>query len=214
MTKLEELLELSASRHNHLCLRQVLGVRMGLCAANCLGLELPQEDKRLFTFIETDGCLMDGVSVSTGCWAGRRTMRVMDFGKMAATFIDTVTGKTVRIAPHPNVRLAVKNHAQQPENHWHAYLLAYQSMPLEELLVVQPVKLIVSMRSIISCENARAYCQRCGEEIFNEREVRFKEQILCKACAGQAYYGMLSDPENHRDVLTSVSEGVICKSLS
>jgi formylmethanofuran dehydrogenase subunit E len=30
---------------------------------------------------------------------GRRTLRVMDFGKVAATFVDTYTGHAVRIVP-------------------------------------------------------------------------------------------------------------------
>jgi formylmethanofuran dehydrogenase subunit E len=33
MPTLKELLELSSARHQHLCPRQVLGVRMGICAA-------------------------------------------------------------------------------------------------------------------------------------------------------------------------------------
>ena len=56
-----------------------------------LNLPLPQKDKRLLTFVETDGCFADGVSVATGCWLGRRTMRLVDYGKVAATFVDTHT---------------------------------------------------------------------------------------------------------------------------
>jgi formylmethanofuran dehydrogenase subunit E len=45
----------------------------------------------LLTILETDGCAADGVSAATGCWVGRRTLRVEDFGKVAATFVDTQT---------------------------------------------------------------------------------------------------------------------------
>ena len=86
MTPLTELLKESAALHRHLCPRQVLGVRMGLLAAEVMGLDLPQTDKRLLTIIETDGCAADGISVATGCWVGRRTLRVEDYGKVAATF--------------------------------------------------------------------------------------------------------------------------------
>jgi formylmethanofuran dehydrogenase subunit E len=92
MRDLQDLFKASAERHHdHLCPRQVLGVRMGIYAAELLALDLPQNDKRLFTFVETDGCLIDGLAVATGCWVGNRTMRVIDYGKSAATFVDTLT---------------------------------------------------------------------------------------------------------------------------
>ena len=45
-------------------------------------------------------------------------------------------------------------------------------MPDEELFVGQPIRLTVSLEAIISREGVRALCDRCGEEIYNEREVR------------------------------------------
>ena len=83
MVNLQELLRQSAELHRHLCPRQVLGVRMGLAAGQLLGLSLPQADKRLLTIVETDGCFTDGVAVAANCWVGRRTLRVLDYGKVA-----------------------------------------------------------------------------------------------------------------------------------
>ena len=90
--------------HKHLCPRQVLGVRMGQYAGELLRLELPQQDKRLYTFVETDGCFVDGVTVATGCSVGHRTLRLMDQGKVAATFVDMRSGKAVRIWPDAQCR--------------------------------------------------------------------------------------------------------------
>ncbi|HSB89587.1 MAG TPA: formylmethanofuran dehydrogenase subunit E family protein, partial [Anaerolineales bacterium] len=101
---MERALQQSAAVHRHLCPRQVLGVRMGMFAGRWLGLDLPGSDKRLFVFMETDGCASDGVAVATGAWVGRRTMRIMDFGEVAATFVDTVSGHAVRIHPHADSR--------------------------------------------------------------------------------------------------------------
>ena len=204
MPTLKELLAISSSRHQHLCPRQVLGVRMGMCAARYLGLDLPQRNKRLYTFIETDGCALDGVSVATGCWVGRRTMQALDFGKMAATFVDTHTDQAVRIIPHPEVRQAVSRYASHAKDHWHAYLEAYRVMPLDELLVTQPVQLAVSMKAIINREDARALCDRCGEEIFNEREVRLEDQVLCRSCAGWSYFELLSEVFVPQEVSISI----------
>lgn len=72
---LQPLLERSASRHSHLCPRQILGARIGLAGAAALVLEAPREDKRLLVILETDGCFADGVEAATGCAVGHRTLR-------------------------------------------------------------------------------------------------------------------------------------------
>ena len=41
MASIPELLQTSAARHDHLCPRQVLGVRMGLAGLEALGLNAP-----------------------------------------------------------------------------------------------------------------------------------------------------------------------------
>ena len=74
-------------------------------AAELLLMELPQSGKRLLTFVETDGCFADGVGLATGCAMGHRTMRLVDCGKVAATFVDTPIGKALRCWPSPDVRL-------------------------------------------------------------------------------------------------------------
>ena len=188
MPSLQELLQTTAARHAHLCPRQVLGVRMGLLAAQVLRLELPQADKRLLTMVETDGCFADGIAVATGCWVGRRTLRIEDYGKVAATFIDTHTGRAVRLVPRSAARDLAARYAPEASNGWGAYLLGYQRMPDDELLTAQDVQLIASLQSIISTPEARASCAVCGEEIFNEREVVRDGVVLCKGCAGNTYY--------------------------
>lgn len=188
MPALETLLAHSASLHTSLCPRQVLGVRMGMLAGERLGLDLPQKDKRLFVIAETDGCTTDGISVATGCWVGRRTMRIVDFGKIGATFLDTRTGAAIRISPHPQARPRSKRYAAGAQDEWHAYLQGYKIMPLDELFVVQPVRIAFSIEDWISEPEAKAVCAQCGEEIFNGRQVERDGRTLCRACAGEMYY--------------------------
>jgi formylmethanofuran dehydrogenase subunit E len=188
LTDLSLYLERSAALHKHLCPRQVLGVRMGLLAASLLGLDLPPEDKRLFVFVETDGCFADGVSVATGCWLGHRTMRLVDYGKAAATFVDTHSGQAVRISPHPEARANALCYAPAAPDHWHAHLAAYQVMPDGDLLTAEPVVLTVDLAAIISRPGLRVTCACCGEEVMNEREVLMAGKTLCRACAGQDRY--------------------------
>jgi formylmethanofuran dehydrogenase subunit E len=188
MQTLGELLQQSAARHNHVCPRQVLGVRMGVLAAALLNLPLPQSDKRLLTLIETDGCFADGVAIASGCELGHRTLRLIDYGKAAATFIDTHTEQAVRIAPHPCSRERAAVYGAGEASRWHGYLKAYQTMPDDELFVVQHVIPQFSVTELLSTPSHRVSCAQCGEEIINEREIVRDGIVLCRACAGQAYY--------------------------
>ncbi len=193
MPTLDELLQASAALHRHLCPRQVLGVRMGLLAGRWLGLDVPRNDKRLLTFVETDGCAADGVSAATGCRVGGRTLRVIDFGKVAATFVDTRTGRAVRIVPAPDSRTQAWDYAPDAKNRWQANLIGYQHMPDGELFVAQHVVLTVSLEKLLSKPGYRVNCQVCGEEIINEREVVHEGTVLCRACAGERYYRQVTE---------------------
>lgn len=188
MKNLEELLNRSASMHRHLCPRQVLGIRIGLLAGQLLSIDVPQKAKRLLTIAETDGCAVDGISVATNCTVGHRTLRIEDYGKIAATFVDTESGEAIRTVPHPESRKRAYEYAPEGSTTWQAQLIGYQHMPDEKLFVVQNVELIVPLAKLMSRPGRKAICQCCGEEIINEREVFHEGEILCRACAGQAYY--------------------------
>ena len=187
--ELQKLLNQSAARHrDHLCPRQVLGVRMGQSAVEQLNLDLPQSDKRLIVLVETDGCLVDGIAVATGCSVGSRTMFMMDFGKTGATFVDTQTLRAIRIIPHSASRTRSSVYAPNAPDKWHAQLEAYQIMPADELLTAQPVTLSISVQALVSQHGLRVLCEQCGEDIINAREVRREGHVYCRTCAGSGYY--------------------------
>ncbi len=188
MRDLEALLARSATERRCLCPRQVLGVRMGLLAGDLLGIGLPSPEKRLFTFVETDGCGCDGISAATGCTVGRRNMRVLDFGKMAATFVDAASLLAIRIVPSGQSRSLAREYAPGASNAREAQLGAYQIMPPSDLFTVTPVSLTVSLEKIISRHGLRVLCELCGEEIMNGREEIVEGRVLCRGCSGQAYY--------------------------
>lgn len=194
MPTFEDLLQKSAEMHQHLCPRQVLGVRIGLAGGRHLRLDVPQTDKRILTIVETDGCFIDGLVVATGCHVGRRSMVVYDFGKVAATFVDTQTGRAVRIVPSAQSRQLAKTYAPEAASRWHAYLEGYQRIPDAELLTIREAVLDISLAEILSKDGYRVNCDICGEEIINEREVRREGLTLCRPCAGERYYRLLSEP--------------------
>ncbi|AZI45150.1 formylmethanofuran dehydrogenase (plasmid) [Deinococcus psychrotolerans] len=161
---------------------------MGLLAGQALGMTVPRTDKKLMVLAETDGCFADGLSVVTGCWLGRRTLRLLDHGKVAATFVEVRTGQAVRIAPHTDLRTRVRAGRVDGEKRWDAYMNAYQTWNDQELFTVTPVRLTFDLAAVISVNGKRVLCNACGEEIINEREVRHGEVVLCRDCAGERYW--------------------------
>jgi formylmethanofuran dehydrogenase subunit E len=185
---IQHLLEKSAQHHSHLCPRQILGVRIGLAGMAALGLGANQGGKRLLVIVETDGCFADGITAATDCTVGHRTLRMEDYGKVAATFGDTRTGRTIRIAPALDVRQQACEYCPEEPRHYFAQLQAYRTLPDEKLLTITEVHLATSLQKIVSRPGLRVDCASCGEEIMNEREVFVEGQPVCRACAGQPYY--------------------------
>jgi formylmethanofuran dehydrogenase subunit E len=181
----------SAARHDHLCPRQVLGARLGLAGMAALGIQTPKIDKRTLVIAETDGCFIDGLDAATGASVGHRTLRIEDYGKVGATFIDVRPGRAVRLAPLPDIRARAASCVPGARSRYHAQLDAYQIMPDGELFSVCEVALTTPVQTLISRPGVRVNCDSCGEEIINQREVARAGRTLCRACAG-GYYALHS----------------------
>lgn len=172
----------SSARHGHLCPRQALGVRIALAGAAALGMPVPRTDKRLLVILEMDGCFADGILVVTGISVGKRTLRIEDYGKVAATFFDGRSQKAGRVAPQPDARARADQLLPEEHRHYFAQLNAYEFKNAEDLLVIQNVVLRRSFRSTVSRPGIRANCSRCGVEILNGREITRIGEALCQAC--------------------------------
>ncbi len=185
---LQLLLEKSTRDHSHLCPRQILGVRLGLAGMKSLGFNSPPDKKHLLVITETDGCFVDGLSAATGCTVGHRTLRVEDYGKTAATFVDTQTSRAFRVAPAPGIRGKAYAFVPDEARRYFAQMQAYQTMPDEEMFIITEVQLIVPVEAIVSKPGIRVDCNMCGEEVMNEREVKRDGLTLCRTCARGGYY--------------------------
>jgi uridine kinase len=185
---LQPLLDKSARDHSHLCPRQILGVRLGLAGMKALDFESLPADKQLLVITETDGCFADGLSAATDCTVGHRTLRVEDYGKTAAVFVDVSTGRAVRVAPMLDIRQRACAYDSDEAHHYLAQMQAYQTMLDDEMFTVTEVRLTASIESIVSRPGMRVNCTMCGEEIMNEREVSKNGMLLCQPCAHGGYY--------------------------
>jgi len=185
---IQPLLDKSVREHSHLCPRQILGVRLGLAGMKAVGFDSPPNIKQLLVITETDGCFVDGLSAATNCTVGHRTLRVEDYGKVAAVFVNVNTRHIVRIAPVLDIRQRAYAFASDEPNHYAAQMQAYQIMPDEEMFTRIEVQLAVPIESILSRPGLRVNCSACGEEIMNEREVHQNGKTLCHTCAHSGYY--------------------------
>jgi formylmethanofuran dehydrogenase subunit E len=169
--------------HRELCPRQVLGVRVALLGCRWLDVPFPQVDKRALILTEIDGCFADGLGVVSGCTLGHRTLRLVDYGKIGATFVDSQSGRAVRVWPRADVRTAACAYAPGETDRWHAQRLGYARMPDSELLSLRSVSVPPELEGLRGAWNTRAVCVRCGEDIFHNRQLVVDGQEMCRACA-------------------------------
>src|SRR4030043_2006136 len=87
-----------------ICPGQILGVRMAMLGCRLLGIDEPNKDKRLIVYVEIDRCMAGAIAAVTGCRLGKRTLKHIDYGKCACTFVDVSTGRAVRISAREEAR--------------------------------------------------------------------------------------------------------------
>ncbi len=195
MPTLDELLEEAKIAHGHLCAGQVLGVRMAMLGLEKLGIDDPRgkDRKRLVTFVEIDRCATDAIGVVTGCRLGKRALKFRDWGKMAATFVDLESGKAVRIAAKESSKQKARDLHPEVEKKNQQQMLAYREMSENDLFDVQWVKVDVPPEELPGFKGERIVCAQCGEGINFKKEVVRDGKTLCRSCAGERYYQILSD---------------------
>jgi len=194
MKSLEEYLALAARNHGHMCPGQVLGVRMAMLGLRKLGIDDPiKHRKRLLTFVEIDRCATDAVSLVTGCRLGKRSLKYLDYGKVAATFVDLETHQAVRIVARDDARQkagAMSGNVADPHQQ---QLAAYQVMDDSELFTTHRVQVKLRPEDLPGRPRSRVACDQCGEGINDGRESYAHGRTLCRNCAGESYYEVLDD---------------------
>jgi len=191
MQDFETLLKGSAEAHGHLCPGQVVGVRMAMLGCELIGLDDPQnlpQIKKIIVYVEIDRCATDAISYVTGVKLGRRSLKYVDNGIMAATFVNLETNRAFRIYSTEESReLAIKYGPTTKDKHIQQ-LEAYKIMPLEELFIVEEVKVEIPIYEMPGPTRFKAVCQQCKVVVRDKKEVKKKGQILCRPCAFGTYH--------------------------
>lgn len=179
MSEFEFYLKKVGDYHGHTCGGIALGTKMTLAAMKILGLNPGARNKHLIVYVEIDRCMTDAVQVITGCSLGHRSLKHVDYGKFAATFVDTNTGKALRAT----IKEDFDSSGPVPE-----MCRKVENTPDSEMVILQDVKINIPEKDLPGSPRQRAYCALCRERVMDGREVNQGDKVLCRACAGDKYY--------------------------
>jgi formylmethanofuran dehydrogenase subunit E len=191
MDRFESLLQSSAAAHGHLCPGQVVGVRMAMLGCRLIGLDDPtrhDQIKKLIVYVEMDRCTADAVAYVTGAKLGRRSLKFMDYGIMAASFVNLDTGRAFRVISTEEARSLAPSYAPEISQKYPQQLEAYKRMPDCVLFRVQRVKLAVPDEDLPGPTRYKATCSLCGQVVRDRREVIEEGRIFCAPCTDDVYF--------------------------
>ena len=191
MQDFDMLLKHSADAHGHLCPGQVIGVRMAMLGCRLIGLDEPtrhDQIKKIIVYVEMDRCAGDAVAFVTGVRLGRRSLKYMDYGIMAATFVNLETNTAFRVISTEDARDLATVYAPEIPEKCPQQLEAYKRMPDSALFRVQKVRVDMSEYDLPGPTRKKISCSRCGQVVRDNREVIQNGHILCKPCAQGAYF--------------------------
>jgi formylmethanofuran dehydrogenase subunit E len=174
----QALLEEAGRFHGDVCRGIELGTRMTMRGLREIGIADPKgaDRKKLIVFVEIDRCATDAIMALTGCRPGKRTMKVLDYGKMAATFVNLETGRAVRVA-----LLGKRTDIKDEE-------MAMDALSDDELLSVNPVEVDLRPEDLPGRPVRTRTCARCGENIMDGREIEAGGKDLCRSCFERKTY--------------------------
>jgi formylmethanofuran dehydrogenase subunit E len=187
----EKLLAGSVAAHGHLCPGQVVGVRMAMLGLRLLDFEAPPtypQLKRLIVFVEMDRCTGDAVAHTTGVKLGRRSLKFVDYGIMAATFINLENGKAFRVISTEESRDLAAFYAPGEADRRQQQTTAYKVMPDSVMFRVQEVKVGLTPFDLPGPTRQKITCMKCGQVVRDNREVRQNGFVYCRPCTSGAYF--------------------------
>lgn len=191
MKPFETLLHDSARAHGHLCPGQVVGVRMAMLGCRLIGLDDPtrrDQIKKLIVYVEMDRCTADAVAHVTGVKLGRRSLKFVDYGIMAATFLNLETGKAFRVLSTEEARDLAEVYAPDVAEKGPRQLAAYKRMPDSVLFRVQKVRVNLDECDLPGPTRRKTVCNICGQTIRDRREALVDNLPVCRPCSGACYF--------------------------
>jgi len=194
METFEHLLDKSTTIHGHICAGQVIGVRLAMIGLREIEIDDPRGSQRkdFYVLVEIDRCATDAIQSVTGCTLGKRSLKWLDYGIMAATFVNLKTGKAVRVTAREESRELAKKYCPQIGDRYQQQLEAYRVMAEDELFRLQLVQVTIPPEDLPGKPLRRVQCRSCGDWVQDCREIEQDGQTLCRPCATGRYYTIIN----------------------
>jgi formylmethanofuran dehydrogenase subunit E len=193
LSNLDGLIDECGSLHGHICPGQVLGVRMAVLGCQLTGIEDPRgiERKKLFVWVEIDRCVTDAITSVTGVRLGRRSLKFLDYGKVAATFLNLSANLAFRVVAKEESRELADALFPAIDNKKERQMLTYREADVSLLFKVESVRLELDDFEMPGRPRRRIICTQCGEGINDGRDlVDALNRRVCRSCAFGGYYQM------------------------
>lgn len=197
MESIDNLLKECERLHGHMCAGQLLGTRMALLGCKSIGIDDPRgvDRRKLIVWVEIDRCMADAISAVTGVRLGKRSLKYVDYGKVAATFLNTEEKRAVRIVALESARTLADERHPEIENKRERQFRAYREATDDELFKTELVSLELRDIDAPGSPRSRVNCVVCGEGVNDGREVVDENgDALCRGCYSGAYYSKLDNP--------------------
>ncbi|NVN92125.1 MAG: formylmethanofuran dehydrogenase subunit E [Desulfuromonadales bacterium] len=183
ITNVHEVLQRCIDYHGHYCAGQSLGVRI---AKKGLELVAAEDQKDLIVFVENDRCIADAVLMATGTRLGRRSLKFVDYGKMAATFVNLKTDTAYRVVLKP------VDHDKAPRDDGQEEVKErVLTLEDDELLSWKKVKVRLRKEELPGKPERIVNCVQCGEKVFDAKDLDGNGTVagpFCVSCVRGAYY--------------------------
>jgi formylmethanofuran dehydrogenase subunit E len=164
--------------HGHLCGGQIVGTRIARYALDYFGAYDSDEKPDLVAFVEADRCLADAISSVSRLTLGKRRLKWMDYGKMAATFYNVKTGEALRVHT-ADIR---------PGDDVEDKVAFFEALSDDELIIAEKVEVHIGPGDLPGKPVQTYTCTACKEKVHDGREVMRDGLPYCKACAGEPVY--------------------------
>lgn len=197
MESLEQILVECEQLHGHMCAGQLLGARMALLGCRLVGLDDPRgaDRRKTIVWVEIDRCMADAVSAATGVRLGKRSLKYADYGKVAATFLNTETNKAVRLVARESSRALADERFSSIANKRERQFRAYSEATDDELFTSEFVRLELNEMDAPGSPRSRVTCAVCNEGVNDGREVKRPDgSVVCRGCERGTYYEKLDNP--------------------
>ncbi len=191
LANLDGLIDECGRLHGHICPGQILGVRMAVLGCRLTGIEDPRgaDRKSLLVWVEIDRCVTDAVSAVTGVRLGKRSLKFLDYGKVAATFLNLSENRAYRIVAKEESRGLADALYPAVGDKKERQMLTYREADESELFKVEFVSIELDDFEKPGRPRRRIICAQCGEGVNDGRDLfDALNRSVCRPCAFDGYY--------------------------